>query len=362
VLEDLQPKSPWLFMWRNRECVVVGRNQNPWSECALTLMENNNVTLSRRLSGGGAVYQDMGNTCFSFIFPEGASNITRNNDVVLRALSNKFDITGTASGRNDLTVNNRKFSGFAAKKRGPLWVHHGTLLRDVDMKSLGRYLTPNKAKLDSKGVKSVASRVVNLAELNSHISHDLLVEAIAEEFVREFGGSSGAQFHGGESVGVHSPEAADEKFVEYHNKLLDWSWRFGTTPSFTHKLPTKRFDWGTIDILLSVKNGHVESVEVFTDAMVVEISQIIKNALMANRYNAEVFAESIHQAANQAEKDNNDVLSEQLRNVSLWMPSAIDEIEHTGGTDTGGTDTGGTDAGGTDAGGTDTGVGKKSEL
>eukprot|EP00382_Lankesteria_abbotti_P010483 CAMPEP_0113863500 /NCGR_PEP_ID=MMETSP0372-20130328/16397_1 /TAXON_ID=340204 /ORGANISM="Lankesteria abbotti" /LENGTH=85 /DNA_ID=CAMNT_0000845761 /DNA_START=166 /DNA_END=419 /DNA_ORIENTATION=- /assembly_acc=CAM_ASM_000359 len=85
--------------------------------------------------------------------------------------------------------------------------------------------------------------------------------------------------------------------------------------------------------------------------MVVEISHIIKNALMANRYNAEVFAESIHQAANQAEKDNNDVLSEQLRNVSLWMPSAIDEIEHTGGTDTGGTDTGGTDTGGTDAGG-----------
>jgi lipoate-protein ligase A len=168
LFEHPDIKSSTLFLWRNRPCIVIGRWQNPWKECDHSKMQGKEVKLARRRSGGGAVYQDLGNTCFTFIhpIPEGGFAMDTkeiNNKILLKALKN-LGITAEVSGRNDILVDGFKVSGSAYKanlgmKRS---LHHGTMLVDVNLDDLKTYLNPDKPKLESKGVDSVIKRVANL--------------------------------------------------------------------------------------------------------------------------------------------------------------------------------------------------------
>ena len=137
--------------------------------------------MARRKSGGGCVYQDLGNSVFSFINPVDdfakTDFKTMNNEVLLKSLE-RFGIKGEASGRNDLVVDNKKISGSAYKLKlgradggGRRSLHHGTMLLNLELGALGKYLSPNKKKLESKGVDSVVSRVMNLSEVNPEIDH-----------------------------------------------------------------------------------------------------------------------------------------------------------------------------------------------
>ncbi|OEH75846.1 lipoyltransferase and lipoate-protein ligase subfamily protein [Cyclospora cayetanensis] len=166
-----QNLGPLLYLWRNEKTIVIGRHQNAWKEANIQQLQKEGVKLARRYSGGGAVYQDLGNTCFTVI--SGGSRKDETNAFLLSALKEAFGIDAEHKGRNDLvSKDGRKFSGAAFATSGGVWLHHGTLMRDVDMEALGRLLTPNKAKLRSKGIESVTSRVVNLRELNPSITHE----------------------------------------------------------------------------------------------------------------------------------------------------------------------------------------------
>lgn len=153
-------KYPTLMLWRNSKNIVIGKHQNPWKECHLQKMNEDNIALSRRKSGGGAVYQDQGNTCFSFLIPIydktlplDSKNV--NNKIILAALAN-LGVDAELSGRNDITLNGKKFSGSAyevdlgGKLKRKKALHHGTLLLDVNVTALWNYLNPDKAKLQSK--------------------------------------------------------------------------------------------------------------------------------------------------------------------------------------------------------------------
>ena len=181
IFEHIEIENPLLFLWRNNPTIIMGKHQNPWKECRVQLLEENNVMLARRKTGGGCVYQDLGNSVFSFINPvkENIDFKTMNNEVLLGALEKGFGVKGEASGRNDLTVDGRKVSGSAYKLKlgrkdgsGRRSLHHGTMLLDLELGALGKYLSPNKKKLESKGVDSVISRVLNLKELVPEINHD----------------------------------------------------------------------------------------------------------------------------------------------------------------------------------------------
>ena len=175
-----------LYLWRNEPTIVIGRCQNPWKECNVQAMEDKGVHLARRFSGGGAVYQDLGNTNFTFLSSVDNHDKERNSGIIIRALE-KFGLKANASGRNDIEIDGHKISGAAYKIAPPRALHHGTLLINVDMTALGNLLNPNKLKLQSKGVKSVTARVANLQTLNAAISHEALSDAVVDSFCAHYG-------------------------------------------------------------------------------------------------------------------------------------------------------------------------------
>ncbi len=163
-----------LYLWRNRRTVVIGQNQNPYSEVNVEALEADGGYLMRRKTGGGAVYHDDGNLNFSFVVPKALYDQQRQFSVIQRAVES-FGLHTELSGRNDILAEGRKFSGNAFSKGRVNDLHHGTLLISGDMSDLARYLKPKPAKLQKHGVQSVRSRVVNLAELNPDITPESIV-------------------------------------------------------------------------------------------------------------------------------------------------------------------------------------------
>ncbi|MGB2081709.1 MAG: lipoate--protein ligase [Psychrobacter sp.] len=277
IFNTLNPDSHTLFLWRNSETVVIGRSQNPWVECKTDKMEADDVFLARRQSGGGAVFHDLGNTNFTFLSPSDAYDQEANFIVIINALK-KLGIDATLSGRNDMQVGDRKISGSAFRHAADRSFHHGTLLVNANMQKLGDYLNPHPLKLKAKGIKSVRARVANLVDFNETINHETLSDAIIEAF---------CEYHGETAQVEQLDEASLAKqptLNAYYQQMADWDWRFGKTPEFTHHIET-RFDWGMMDVHMDVKQAMITEVVIFSDALNVELIDLLKNTLTGVKYN-----------------------------------------------------------------------------
>ncbi|MBO9665816.1 MAG: lipoate--protein ligase [Bdellovibrio sp.] len=279
IFHNLDPSSQVLFLWRNEETVVIGRNQNPWSECNLAQMKNDNVHLARRTTGGGAVFHDLGNTNFTFLSPKDGYRRENNIQIIFDALKN-FGITGEASGRNDLMVpfydGPRKFSGSAYREKKDRAFHHGTLLLHADLTRLGNYLTPNPKKLQAKGKESVRARVTNLNEISKDINHNRIVETMVASFENFYGGK--AQI---ESLTMASLQQIPE-LNEQYKTLSSWEWLYGNTLEFTHKMD-EYLTLGFFDVQFKVEEGHIKDLQIFTDclypAMIETLSENMRGKL-----------------------------------------------------------------------------------
>jgi len=287
IFRDLDPSQQTLFLWRNAETVVIGRNQNPWSECNLTQMESDKIFLARRSSGGGAVFQDLGNTCFTFLSPKAAYSRDVNNSIVLSALKS-FGVTAEASGRNDIVVpmedGPRKISGSAFFETRDRAFHHGTLLMNTDLSRLANYLTPHPKKLASKGKASVRSRVMNLSELAPTINHDTLSPKLIETFAQTYRG----ELH----VETLDEEALKQipSLQNYFKKLSDWDWRFGKAPQFHHEI-TEYLSWGFIQIFIDADKGKIQRAQVFSDGLFPQLIESLETALVGIPYSGSGIAE-----------------------------------------------------------------------
>jgi lipoate-protein ligase A len=287
IFNECDPSYQYLYLWRNDKTVVIGKHQNPFKECHLQRMEEDNVHLTRRRSGGGAVYQDLGNTIFTFLSPKAQYDKAVNFGVLTRALKEGFGIGAQVSGRNDMVISgdthpqfaNRKISGCAFKIGADRAFHHGTLLVDLDLNALQRYLNPHKLKLQSKGVTSVISRVVNLKEINPEITHDTLNGSIVQSFLKQYN----------EQSNVIKVEEIDQRellsdpaFQKYHKELRDWDWRFGKTPEFSNNFET-RFDWGLVDVYIKSQLGVIESVKIFSDTLFPIVIELFEKELRGRK-------------------------------------------------------------------------------
>lgn len=258
-----------LYLWQNQHTVVIGRNQNPWKECRTTLLQQEGGHLVRRLSGGGAVFHDLGNLNFTFLMPHDCFDLTKQFCVVLDALA-ELGIQAHFTGRNDITVEGRKFSGNAFYKNGRAAYHHGTLLVDADMEKLTRYLSPSKAKLQSKGVDSVRSRVVNLKELNPKITIDQLKTELIRAFSRIYGPA--------EAISI--PQEALSMLTE---KYRGWEWNYGQKLPFTVEWE-ERFSWGSLQLQLQIENGIIRDAKIYSDSMDWEVGPELETRLKGCRF------------------------------------------------------------------------------
>jgi len=257
LLDRVERNQAILYLWQNQNTVVIGKNQNPWRECRTELLEKEGGKLARRLSGGGAVFHDIGNLNFTFLVNRENYDLERQVTVILKAV-NRVGIKAEMTGRNDLTVDGRKFSGNAFCFRKSNAYHHGTILVSADMEKLSRYLQVSEEKIRSKGVESVRSRVVNLSEYKADLSIDDMARAVMEAF---------AEVYGGKPDVIEGVEGFEQNVLhELYKKYSSWEWRYGEAPKFDIDM-TARFSWGGVEIGLQLENGIVKKAHVYSDAM-----------------------------------------------------------------------------------------------
>ena len=288
LLDNINNGEVMLYLWQNDKTVVIGRNQNAWKECQCKKLEDkDNGHLARRLSGGGAVYHDLGNLNFTFIMDRDLYNLDKQLKVILKAV-NKLGINAEFSGRNDLVVNGKKFSGNAFYFGSDSAYHHGTLMFETEFEKLVEYLQVSEEKIKSKGVESVRSRVANLKEINPDISLSKLKKALKESFREVYGN--------------HNKKISEDKYYEpskmneieaLYQKYSSWDWRYGKTPDFDIDFE-KRFNWGEIEIGLKLKNAVIEEADIYSDAMDVQLIEMLKKELEGTPFKRKEILEKIN--------------------------------------------------------------------
>lgn len=262
-----------LYLWQNRNTVVIGRNQNPWKECRTGLLEEEGGLLARRLSGGGAVFHDLGNLNFTFLLPSADYDLERQTEVIRRACLS-LGIPVEKSGRNDLLAAGRKFSGNAFYHHEGRSYHHGTLLVDVNMEKLGRYLAPSPAKLRAKGVDSVRARVGNLRELEPSLTVPALKNALAAAF---------REVYALPAEPLPFASLAGEEMDALTARNRSWEWNYGQRLPFDFACE-ERFSWGELRLELRVESGLVQRAKVYTDAMDWSLGSALEAAFTGCRF------------------------------------------------------------------------------
>ncbi len=263
-----------LYLWQNENTVVIGRNQNPWTECRCTLLSEEGGRLARRLSGGGAVFHDLGNLNFTFLCHEKNYDLSRQMQVIQAACA-LAGIETQLSGRNDILADGRKFSGNAFYNSGGKSYHHGTLMVCADTEKMQRYLTPSKAKLEAKGVKSVRSRVVNLRDL----SPSLTCEEMKQHMIHAFGEVYGLKPDILGKISVKDISETAEKYAS-------WDYLYGKSAPFTFSC-SGSYSWGQIELQLQLKNAVITSARVYTDSMDWTLADKLQEALPLCHLHAE---------------------------------------------------------------------------
>lgn len=271
LFNEVEDHQAILYLWQNQNTVVIGRNQNPYRECKYKQLEADGGKLARRLSGGGAVFHDLGNLNFTFIMKKPLFDIKRQLQVIIDAIAT-LGIKAEFSGRNDILTEGRKFSGNAFYYNEDRCYHHGTLLVSADMSKLAQYLTVSKKKMEAKGVKSVQSRVINLIELNADLTIGLLKEALKESFKKSYTHEK-----------CQSETYDDISDQELYDRYASWNWRFGETPKFKVNLH-ERFSFGELEIMINLKDSVIKDLKIYSDAMDVDIVKDIEEALLQVKY------------------------------------------------------------------------------
>jgi len=257
ALRNLPIDETYLLFYVNEPSIIIGKNQNTIEEINKDYVDKEGIQIVRRLSGGGAVYHDLGNLNFSFITKDdGASffNFKKFTDPVTVALKN-LGVEAKLSGRNDIHVGERKISGNAQYTTRGRMFSHGTLMLDSEIEKVVDALNVNEEKIRSKGIKSIRSRVANINEfLEQKLTVDELKKVLLESI-----------FSNGE-VETYTLTEEDWKGIEKvsQDRYKKWEWNYGKSPKFDLQR-SKRFDAGTVDVRLNVSKGMIKECKIFGD-------------------------------------------------------------------------------------------------
>ena len=277
--------SDCVFMlWQNDKTVVVGKNQNAHAEVDKTVLDENGVYLARRITGGGAVYHDLGNVNYSYINPN-ANSSGIDFEVFTKPIISALKTLGVnvkLSGRNDLeTENGLKISGSAQHRVGNRVLHHGTLLVSSDLDFMSKVLTPDRDKLKSKAVKSVKKRVCNVCEIVSVNSVREFVNSIKTQIIKEFNA---------EVIAPPSNLEIDRLYAR--NSSYEWIFPDKSMVSSYQKTVSKRYDFGKVELNLSLENERIKSIKIsgdfFGENDVAVLECMLENVLIEDIKNIDI--------------------------------------------------------------------------
>ncbi|KAI0689233.1 Lipoyltransferase and lipoate-protein ligase [Cytidiella melzeri] len=296
-------KEPLLLLYRDKPCVVIGRNQNPWKEVNSSASRRTGIPFIRRRSGGGTVYHDLGNTNFSIHLSRTSFDRRTTAQVVLRAVRS-LGIDANVNDRNDICVGKDKVSGSAYKIVNNRAYHHGTMLISTQLETLGDLLRTNKATMETKGVASVRSPVCNLQQYNPTVTHEDFVEAAVKAFREEYGneedvsavGSSAVYQRMYSMVQVQEVEETEQTAgIEYIRNGIEeiprWDWAFGQTPEFTYTIQ-QSFFWGKLIARIHSKHGLILRCDFESPDAPEEVSHLLRELSTSLKGQKYAFVES----------------------------------------------------------------------
>lgn len=259
LLKEFKLKEEIFMLWQNSPAIIVGRYQNTWDEINHAFVKDNNIAVVRRMTGGGAVYHDLGNLNFSFIArgqKTGHYDFVSFARPVVVALQS-LGVAAEFAGRNDILVEGKKISGNAQYRSGDSVLHHGTLLFDSEMNNLVRALKVSSEKFASKGVASVRSRVTNIKE---YLTVPLDIKDFKAALVQAIFQAEDGQNR--EYILSSEDLARVEELVK--TKYGTWEWNYGASPGYELR-KSGRFAWGKVELFLDLKDGLIAACRIYGD-------------------------------------------------------------------------------------------------
>ncbi|HHV65683.1 MAG TPA: lipoate--protein ligase [Peptococcaceae bacterium] len=286
VLKNLDPGESYILLWQNEPSVIIGRFQNTLAEINSDYIKENSIHVVRRITGGGAVYHDLGNLNFSFIVPDKQKTIDfrKFTEPVLKALA-QMGIRAELSGRNDLTIDNKKFSGNAQYHYRDRTLHHGTILYSSRLEDVQKALQVKPQKIESKGIKSVRSRVTNIVD---YLEHKLSIEEFRELLLYYLFAGRPIQEYKLTEEDLHKIHRLREE------KYLTWEWNYGHSPSF-NLTRGRRFAWGGIEVGFNVQKGVIHDCKIYGDFFSNENVDELAQSMRGLRYREEDLADALQQ-------------------------------------------------------------------
>ncbi|MDR0616823.1 MAG: lipoate--protein ligase [Synergistaceae bacterium] len=247
-----------IMLWRNSASVIIGCNQNAVEEIDASYVKENGIPVVRRQSGGGAVFHDLGNVNFTVINKLGGDDFNNYRKFTAPIISylSELGVSAEFQGRNDLVIDGMKFCGNAQAVKKNRIMHHGCILYSADVSRLAGALRPKRAKIESKGVKSVRKRVTNIADhLPEPIPVEVFLSGLASYFIKNVPGILPYGL-------TDSDISAAEKLMR--EKYETWEWNFGRSPDYNMEREG-RYDSGTVSVKLFVERGIIREIHIFGD-------------------------------------------------------------------------------------------------
>lgn len=281
ALKNLDSEGNCIILWQNRPSIIIGKHQNTIEEINQDYIRENNIFVVRRISGGGAVYHDLGNLNFTFLIkdqPNTLYDFKRYTQPVIDALR-KMGVNAEFNSRNDLTIDGKKFSGNAQHIHKGKLLHHGTLLFDSNLDILQDALNVSQDKIMSKGIKSVRSRVTNIKE---HLPKPFSIKEFQSMLLQSLIENE----EGIHEYLLNEQELADIEALK-NEKYSAWEWNYGESPSFNFK-NWKRFDGGKVEVLLDVERGGIiKNCKIFGDFLGADDVSFVENSMKNVKYDYE---------------------------------------------------------------------------